>query len=99
MYDGPRKIPLGLDSARPAAQRSARRADSQAAVGRRVSARLVGPVLPRPRIRPTATRMTPAARIAAAIEILADIETRRRPASDALKDWGLTHRFAGSGDR
>ena len=43
--------------------------------------------------------MTPAARIAAAIEVLADIEGRRRPASDALKDWGLSHRFAGSGDR
>ena len=27
------------------------------------------------------------------------IETERRPAADALKAWGLTHRFAGSGDR
>ena len=43
--------------------------------------------------------MIPAARAAAAIEVLADIETRRRPASDAMKDWGLAHRFAGSGDR
>jgi 16S rRNA (cytosine967-C5)-methyltransferase len=43
--------------------------------------------------------MTPAARVAAAIEILSDIETRHRPASDALKDWGLAHRFAGSKDR
>ena len=43
--------------------------------------------------------MTPAARAAAAIEVLADIETRRRPAADAMKDWGLAHRFAGSGDR
>ncbi|MCP8940241.1 RsmB/NOP family class I SAM-dependent RNA methyltransferase [Alsobacter sp. SYSU M60028] len=43
--------------------------------------------------------MTPAARLSAAIEVLADIEARRRPASDALKDWGLGHRFAGSGDR
>jgi 16S rRNA (cytosine967-C5)-methyltransferase len=43
--------------------------------------------------------MTPSARISAAIEVLADIDTRRRPASDALKDWGLMHRFAGSGDR
>src|SRR4051812_7997465 len=43
--------------------------------------------------------MTPAARLSAAIEVMADIETRRRPASDALKDWGLSHRFAGSGDR
>jgi len=43
--------------------------------------------------------MTPAARLSAAIEVMADIEQRRRPASDALKDWGLAHRFAGSGDR
>ena len=43
--------------------------------------------------------MTPSARLAAAIEVIADIEARRRPASDALKDWGLSHRFAGSGDR
>ena len=43
--------------------------------------------------------MTPAARLSAAIEVIADIEARRRPASDALKDWGLAHRFAGSGDR
>ncbi|MBN9082986.1 MAG: MFS transporter [Rhizobiales bacterium 62-17] len=43
--------------------------------------------------------MTPAARIAAAIEVLGDIETRRRPAAEALKDWGLGHRFAGSKDR
>jgi 16S rRNA (cytosine967-C5)-methyltransferase len=43
--------------------------------------------------------MTPAARLSAAIEVLADIEGRRRPAADALKDWGLSHRFAGSGDR
>ena len=43
--------------------------------------------------------MTPAGRISAAIEVIADIEARRRPAPDALKDWGLSHRFAGSGDR
>jgi 16S rRNA (cytosine967-C5)-methyltransferase len=43
--------------------------------------------------------MTPGARLAAAIEVLADIEARRRPAGEALKDWGLAHRFAGSGDR
>src|SRR4030088_1066199 len=43
--------------------------------------------------------MTPAARLSAAIEVMADIESGRRPASDALKDWGLAHRFAGSGDR
>jgi 16S rRNA (cytosine967-C5)-methyltransferase len=43
--------------------------------------------------------MTPGARLSAAIEVLADIDTRRRPAADALKDWGLAHRFAGSGDR
>ncbi|WP_204310509.1 hypothetical protein, partial [Stenotrophomonas maltophilia] len=27
------------------------------------------------------------------------LEARRRPAPDALKDWGLAHRFAGSKDR
>jgi 16S rRNA (cytosine967-C5)-methyltransferase len=43
--------------------------------------------------------MTPAARVSAAIEVLADIDARRRPAADALKEWGLGHRFAGSGDR
>ena len=43
--------------------------------------------------------MTPPARVSAAIEVAADIETRRRPAADALKDWGLAHRFAGSSDR
>ena len=31
--------------------------------------------------------------------VLADIDARRRPAADALKDWGLVHRFAGSSDR
>ena len=43
--------------------------------------------------------MTPAARLSAAIEVMADIEARRRPAADALKDWGFAHRFAGSSDR
>ena len=38
-------------------------------------------------------------RIAAAIEVLADMEARHRPVADALRDWGLAHRFAGSGDR
>src|SRR5579862_5633199 len=43
--------------------------------------------------------MTPSARLSAAIEVLADIDARRRPAADVLKDWGLSHRFAGSSDR
>jgi len=38
-------------------------------------------------------------RLQAAIEVLDDIDRRKRPAGDALKDWGLAHRFAGSGDR
>lgn len=38
-------------------------------------------------------------RLAAAIEVLDDIERRHRPAAEALKDWGLSHRFAGAGDR
>ncbi|HEY8214399.1 MAG TPA: RsmB/NOP family class I SAM-dependent RNA methyltransferase [Methylocystis sp.] len=43
--------------------------------------------------------MTPAAHVSAAIEALEDLSLRRRPAADALKDWGLAHRFAGSKDR
>jgi len=43
--------------------------------------------------------MTPAARLAAAIEVFGNLESERRPANDALKAWGLAHRFAGSGDR
>ena len=43
--------------------------------------------------------MTPGARVSAAIEVLEDIEARKRPAAEALKDWGLGHRFAGSSDR
>ncbi len=43
--------------------------------------------------------MKQAGRIAAAIEIIAEITTRGRPASEALKDWGKGHRFAGSTDR
>src|SRR3712207_6245 len=38
-------------------------------------------------------------RIQAAVEVLGDIEARHRPAADALRDWGLSHRFAGAGDR
>ncbi len=43
--------------------------------------------------------MTPSARLSAAIDVFENIEKTRRPAADALKSWGLTHRFAGSGDR
>jgi 16S rRNA (cytosine967-C5)-methyltransferase len=43
--------------------------------------------------------MTPAARASAGVEVLADIEARKRPAAEALKDWGVSHRFGGSGDR
>lgn len=43
--------------------------------------------------------MTPAARLSAAIEVLEAIDARPRPAGDAMKEWGLAHRFAGSGDR
>ncbi len=38
-------------------------------------------------------------RLSAAIEVLTDIQDRHRPAAEALRDWGLSHRFAGSGDR
>ncbi len=37
--------------------------------------------------------------IQAAIEVLGEVEQRHRPAADALRDWGRSHRFAGSGDR
>jgi 16S rRNA (cytosine967-C5)-methyltransferase len=38
-------------------------------------------------------------RLAAAIEVLTEVETRHRPVQVALKEWGSAHRFAGSGDR
>ncbi len=38
-------------------------------------------------------------RIQAAIEVLTEVEERKRPVGEALKDWGRSHRFAGSGDR
>jgi 16S rRNA (cytosine967-C5)-methyltransferase len=38
-------------------------------------------------------------RLAAAIAVLEDIERRHRPVAEALKAWGLDHRFAGAGDR
>ncbi|HEY8577494.1 MAG TPA: RsmB/NOP family class I SAM-dependent RNA methyltransferase [Devosia sp.] len=38
-------------------------------------------------------------RLSAAIDVLTDVETRRRPVSEALKAWGLNNRFAGAGDR
>lgn len=38
-------------------------------------------------------------RASAAIEILTDVVERHRPASEALRDWGKAHRFAGGGDR
>jgi len=38
-------------------------------------------------------------RASAAIEVLEDMQKRKRPVANTLKDWGLSHRFAGSGDR
>src|SRR5262245_10445641 len=38
-------------------------------------------------------------RLAAAIEVLTEIETRRRPVRLALKAWGDASRFAGAKDR
>jgi 16S rRNA (cytosine967-C5)-methyltransferase len=43
--------------------------------------------------------MTPAARVAAAIEILESAEARGFAYDHALDSWSRTHRFAGSGDR
>jgi 16S rRNA (cytosine967-C5)-methyltransferase len=39
------------------------------------------------------------ARQQGAIEILSSLQSQRRPAADAVKDWMLSHRFAGSKDR
>ena len=39
------------------------------------------------------------ARLQAAIEVLSEIDAHHRPTADALREWGRTHRFAGSGDR
>ncbi len=38
-------------------------------------------------------------RVQAAIEVLDEMFNNKRPVSEALKDWGRSHRFAGSGDR
>ncbi|WP_273719991.1 MULTISPECIES: RsmB/NOP family class I SAM-dependent RNA methyltransferase [unclassified Bartonella] len=38
-------------------------------------------------------------RLRAAMDILQEIETRHYSASEALKAWGLSHRFAGASDR
>ncbi|MEN3349342.1 MAG: rRNA (cytosine967-C5)-methyltransferase [Bradyrhizobium sp.] len=43
--------------------------------------------------------MTPAARLSAAIDLIATIDAQRIPAAKALKEWGTAHRYAGSGDR
>jgi 16S rRNA (cytosine967-C5)-methyltransferase len=43
--------------------------------------------------------MTPSARLSAAIEVLGELESRSRPVADVLREWGQSHRFAGSGDR
>ncbi|MBI5131360.1 MAG: RsmB/NOP family class I SAM-dependent RNA methyltransferase [Rhodopseudomonas palustris] len=43
--------------------------------------------------------MTPAARLSAAIDLIAAIDDQRIPAAKALKEWGTAHRYAGSGDR
>ena len=38
-------------------------------------------------------------RIEAAIAVIEEVENNKRPISEALRDWGNAHRFAGSGDR
>ncbi len=43
--------------------------------------------------------MRQAGRVSAAIEVLAEVLEKHSPASDALRDWGKSHRFAGSSDR
>jgi 16S rRNA (cytosine967-C5)-methyltransferase len=43
--------------------------------------------------------MRPGGRASAAIEVLNEVLGRHRPASEALQNWGRSHRFAGAGDR
>ena len=43
--------------------------------------------------------MRPGARIASAVDVLEDVLKHHRPVSEALNDWGKSHRFAGSSDR
>ena len=43
--------------------------------------------------------MTPAARIAAAIDLYAQIADMRTPVAEALRDWGRKNRYAGAKDR
>ena len=43
--------------------------------------------------------MTPAAKLSAAIDVLDLIDVQRIPAARALKEWGTSNRYAGSGDR
>jgi 16S rRNA (cytosine967-C5)-methyltransferase len=43
--------------------------------------------------------LTPSARLAAAIEVLSEVEERHKPVRMALKNWGERARYAGSGDR
>jgi len=43
--------------------------------------------------------VTPAARLAAAIEVIDQVAAARGPADEVLKAWGRAHRFAGSKDR
>jgi 16S rRNA (cytosine967-C5)-methyltransferase len=43
--------------------------------------------------------MRDAGRLAAAMEVLGEIESRHRPVRMALKNWGLTARYAGAKDR
>ena len=43
--------------------------------------------------------MTPAARLAAAIEVLDEIGAGSTPADEVLRAWGRAHRFAGAKDR
>ncbi|MBV8978302.1 MAG: RsmB/NOP family class I SAM-dependent RNA methyltransferase [Alphaproteobacteria bacterium] len=43
--------------------------------------------------------MTPAARLQAVIDILGAIEGTAKPVERLLRDWGRSHRFAGSKDR
>src|SRR5579864_8888620 len=66
----------------------------------RVRAAQGGDGAARPRVGALADRVTPAARIAAAVELLAAIaDAAERPADAVANEWFRARRFIGAGDR
>src|SRR5690606_4236853 len=84
---------------RPASSASRQRACARAT-------RTTSPSCGNPRIiqahrdrRPEGSGVREGGRLAAAIEVLSEVDRTRRPLAEVLKDWGHAHRFAGSRDR